>query len=120
MRGKFGGNEKSRYLCGVGTNNKTIIMAKTYINILLAFKDTIQKNFGVSSLKLFGSVARNQEREDSDVDVCVEMEPDMLKRYALKEYLESILHKSVDVVRFRANMNPTLKSEIERDGILVF
>lgn len=95
-------------------------MAKTYINILLAFKDTIQKNFGVSSLKLFGSVARNQEREDSDVDVCVEMEPDMLKRYALKEYLESILHKSVDVVRFRANMNPTLKSEIERDGILVF
>lgn len=95
-------------------------MAKNYINILLACKETIQKIFGVSSLKIFGSVARNQAHENSDVDLCVEMEPDMLKRYALKEYLESILHRSVDVVRFRANMNPTLRSEIERDGILVF
>lgn len=95
-------------------------MAKNYINILLACKDTITKNFGVKSLKLFGSVARNQDHAGSDVDVCVEMEADMFKRYALKDYLENLLQKPVDVVRFRENMNQTLKAEIEKDGILVF
>lgn len=95
-------------------------MAKNYINILFACKDTITKNFGVKSLKLFGSVARNQDHAGSDVDVCVEMEADMFKRYALKDYLENLLQKPVDVVRFRENMNQTLKAEIEKDGILVF
>ena len=95
-------------------------MAKNYINILQAYKDIITKNYGVKSLKLFGSVARNQDHAESDVDVCVEMEADMFKRYALKDYLETLLQKPVDVVRFRENMNRTLKSEIERDGILVF
>lgn len=95
-------------------------MAKNYINILLACKETITRNFGVKSLKIFGSVARNQDHAGSDVDVCVEMEADMFKRYALKEYLENLLQKPVDVVRFRENMNQILKSEIERDGILVF
>lgn len=95
-------------------------MAKNYIDILLACKESIQKNFGVTSLKLFGSVARNQEREDSDVDICVEMAPDMFKRYALKDYLEGILKRPVDVVRLHTNMNAFLRSEIEKDGIVVF
>ena len=43
-------------------------MANTYINILLACKEHLERDFGVSSLKLFGSVARHQEHEDSDVD----------------------------------------------------
>lgn len=95
-------------------------MAKTYINIILACKEQIQKNFGVKSLKIFGSVARNQDTDNSDVDICVEMEPDMFKRYALKEYLEALFQKPVDVVRYRASLNPTLKSEIDKDGIIVF
>ncbi len=95
-------------------------MAKTYIKILLACKDYIQRNFGVMSLSLFGSVARGDDNQDSDIDICVDMAPDMLKRYALKEYLESVLHKSVDVVRMRKDMNNTLRLEIERDGIHVF
>lgn len=91
-----------------------------YLDILLTCKDFIQKNFGVTSLKLFGSVARNQEREDSDVDICVEMAPDMFRRYALKDYLEDLLKRPVDVVRIHTNMNEFLRSEIERDGIVVF
>jgi len=95
-------------------------MAKHYIDIILACREYIEKNFGVSSLKLFGSVARNQEREDCDIDICVEMAPDMFKRFALKEYLENLLHRPVDVVRMHANMNSFLRSEIENDGITVF
>ena len=95
-------------------------MANTYINILLACTEHLERDFGVSSLKLFGSVARHQEHEDSDVDICVEMEPDMFKRYALKAYLEDMLHKPVDVVRLHKGMNTVLRSEIERDGVAVF
>ena len=54
------------------------------------------------------------------VDICVEMEPDMFKRYALKAYLEDMLHKPVDVVRLHKGMNAVLRSEIERDGVAVF
>ena len=95
-------------------------MAQTDIDTVLALKDYIQAHFGVVSLRIFGSVARNEARQDSDIDICVDMEPDMFKRYALKAYLESVFHRSVDVVRLRKGMNGTLQSEIERDGILVF
>lgn len=95
-------------------------MAQTYIDTLRALKDYIQAQYGVVSLRIFGSVARNEARQDSDIDICVDMEPDMFKRYALKAYLEAVLHRSVDVVRLRKGMNGTLQSEIERDGILVF
>lgn len=95
-------------------------MAKAYISILKAYQEQIMRNFGVKSLKLFGSVARNQDTPDSDVDICVEMEPDMFKRYALKDYLEKLFSRPVDVVRLHKNMNPLLRSEIEKDGISVF
>lgn len=95
-------------------------MKENYIKILLDSKDYIQRQYGVVSLRIFGSQARNEANESSDVDVCVEMPADMFKRYALKDYLEQQLHCSVDVVRLRQNMNALLHSEIERDGIRIF
>lgn len=78
----------------------------------------ITKDFGIKTLRIFGSVSRNEQTEQSDLDVCVETEtPNPFLLADLKEFLEDLFKCSVDVVRIHKNMNPFFKSRIERDGI---
>ena len=92
---------------------------KDYINILKANSSQLRTEFGIRSLRLFGSVSREEQREGSDVDICVEMEPKIILVSRLKRYLENILECSVDIVRMYKHINPFLKKEIEKDGIYV-
>ena len=64
-------------------------------------------------------MARNEQREESDVDVCVEMPPKLFLLVELGMYLEELLGCHVDVVRRHRNMNELLRKEIEKDGIYV-
>jgi len=58
------------------------------------------KKFGIRSVSLFGSIARNQARKRSDVDLLVDFErPIGLFEFArLKLYLEELLSRKVDLV----------------------
>ena len=80
----------------------------------------LKERFGIRSFCMFGSVARNEHNAESDVDVCVEMEPDIYLLVALKQFLENLLGCSVDVIRKHRNMNKLLMKQIEKDGIYVF
>jgi predicted nucleotidyltransferase len=91
-----------------------------YIKLLHSSDKVLSQRFGVRSLRLFGSVARDEHTSASDVDICVETEtPDPFLIMDLKEYLENLFGCSVDIVRFRENMNPYLKERIEKEGIYV-
>jgi predicted nucleotidyltransferase len=90
------------------------------IQKLQACKNVMTEKYGVHSMRLFGSVARNEQNESSDVDVCVEMEPSLLRRSGLKIYLEEMLKCKVDVLRVHKNMDSYLSQQIARDGILIF
>lgn len=91
-----------------------------YIKLLHSSDKVLAQRFGVRSLRLFGSVARDEHTSASDVDICVETEtPDPFLIMDLKEYLENLFGCSVDIVRFRENMNPYLKERIEKEGIYV-
>lgn len=108
----------SLYLCQVIIN----VCMKTkneYIEILKRCATVLRTRFGVRSLCLFGSVAREEQKETSDVDVCVEMKPNLFLRIELKRYLEEQLGCPVDVIRMHNNMNDFLKKQIEKDGIFV-
>ena len=87
------------------------------IDRIQANANTIVENYGVHSLRLFGSVARNEHHESSDVDVFVEMEPDLFQMVGLKQFLEELLCCNVDVVRKHRNNNVFLLQQIEKDGI---
>ncbi|WP_017660477.1 nucleotidyltransferase family protein [Baaleninema simplex] len=54
---------------------------------------------GASNVRIFGSVARGEEREDSDIDFLVEMDGDrsLLDRIGLIQDLEDLLGRKVDV-----------------------
>ncbi len=91
-----------------------------YISLMKSKTDVLRQRFEVRSLRLFGSVARNQQSNNSDVDVCVEMPPKLYPLIELGAYLEELLGCHVDVVRMHNNMNSLLLKEIEKDGIYVF
>lgn len=91
-----------------------------YIDTMRSHADEIRSRFGVSSLRIFGSVARNQQTADSDIDICVDMPPRLFKLVGLGTFLEELLDCHVDVVRNHRNMNHFLRKEIETDGIYVF
>jgi uncharacterized protein len=87
---------------------------------LLAQHQTTLRNMGVISLAIFGSVARNEARPDSDVDLLVEIEaPVTFDRYMdVKFYLEDLLDKPVDLVT-ALSLKPQLRSIVEREAIHV-
>ena len=80
----------------------------------------IQGLFGVTQLWLFGSLARQQSRDDSDVDLLVRFDgPSTSARYfGLQFYLEDLLGRPVDLVSDRA-LRSELRPFVERDAISV-
>ena len=80
---------------------------------------TIQKEYGVTGLTLFGSVARGDNTPDSDIDLLVEMPPKFHILSALHRFLENLLHTSVDLIHRHSRMNPRFLNEIARDGITI-
>ena len=95
-------------------------VVKEYIDLISAHSEELRSQFGIRSLRLFGSVSRGEQREDSDVDICVDMAPSLYMLVRLKRFLEQLLQCTVDVVRLHRHINPYLLENIERDGIYVF
>ena len=70
---------------------------------LVSFKQCFGHEFGIKSIGIFGSVARQENREDSD----------------LKTVLTEMFHCEIDLVRFRSSLPPFLKQNIEKEAIYV-
>lgn len=89
------------------------------LKILTAHQQTL-KNLGVKSLAIFGSVARDEAKPESDVDVLVEFEGAVtFDRYMdLKFYLEDRLGTKVDLVS-KKMLKPLIRENVEREVIYV-
>ena len=93
--------------------------SKECIEILLENLPRIQKDYGVTSLRLFGSMARGDNRMDSDVDILVDMPPKILLISALKDFLEQLLDVPVDLVRRHSHLSPNFLNQIAKDAITI-
>jgi predicted nucleotidyltransferase len=73
----------------------------------------IAARHGARNLRLFGSVARGDDRAGSDVDLLVNMEPDrsLLDIVGLGQDLEELLERRVDVLT-DASLHPALRERI--------
>lgn len=88
--------------------------------ILRDFKQNSAEKYGILEIGIFGSIARDEAREDSDVDICIKTKtPDPFTLVHIKEEIESRVRKHVDIVRMREKMNPFLKERIEKEGVYV-
>jgi predicted nucleotidyltransferase len=70
----------------------------------------------VTNLRVFGSVARGEDRPDSDVDLLVDLPPDMglLGLGRVQEELEAILGARVDLVP-ASDLKPAVRARAERE-----
>ncbi len=90
------------------------------MRLLKEHQPEMHSRFGVRKLALFGSVARDEAKPDSDVDVLVEFEgPPTFDGYmGTRFYLEDLLGERVDLVT-PGGVRPELRPSIERDAIHV-
>lgn len=88
--------------------------------LLHEHRDVIATRFGARELALFGSAARDEMRTDSDVDVLVDFKgPATFDGYfELKDYLERLLGRPVDLVTSKG-LKPRARQHVERDLIRV-
>jgi len=80
---------------------------------------TVYKKYGVKSLALFGSAARDRLNKRSDVDVLVQFEQPTWANYiGLKFYLEDLLGREVDLVTPKG-LKPAVRPSVEKDLLYV-
>lgn len=91
-----------------------------YIDILRSNASELQKRFGISYMRMFGSVAKDQHHDGSDVDLFVVMPAKAYTLCAAADYLESILGTNVDLIRKHGNMRPFFLNQINQYGIDIF
>ncbi len=87
---------------------------------LKKFKKLNENKYNIESIGIFGSYARNENSDISDVDIVVKTKnPDPFNVVHIKEDLEKQLGVAVDIVRLRNRMNPYLKNRIEKEAVYV-
>ncbi len=93
-------------------------MSRDQILKLLREHQREVRAFGVKSLAIFGSVARDEARPDSDVDLLVEFDPPpTFQRYMdLKFYLEELLGYAVDLGT-PDTLKPRIRARVQREEV---
>jgi len=87
---------------------------------LKRFKKMNQHKYNIIRIGLFGSSARDNVREQSDIDVVVELKTqDLFDLIGIKLDLEEQLSQQVDIVSYRDKMNNFLKRRIEKEAVYV-
>lgn len=87
---------------------------------LAEFKSQFGDKFGIIRLGIFGSVAREENNENSDIDIVVEVEkPSLTIMYELEQSLKALFSCDVDLVRYRQSLRPLFKSNIQKDVVFV-
>jgi len=85
--------------------------------LLASFKQQRGDDYHLTALGYFGSYARGEAQPDSDIDIVFQTDrPNLLQTAILKQDLEALLDRPIDIVRLREMMNPELKSRIEREA----
>ncbi len=91
------------------------------IKILKTYMSILKEKYGITSMSLFGSIARNEQTDSSDIDLFVDTKtPNPFILMDAKEFLENATGSSVDIVRNHQNLNPRLRKRILKDGIFIF
>ena len=92
-----------------------------YLQILRNKKNYLTNKYKIAHLALFGSVARNEQTEDSDIDICFESNSiSLFTLCRLKSELEDLLGCTVDLLRIRKQLEGSyLEKTIKRDMIYV-
>ena len=105
-----------------------IAAAEQHVYSLEEIKEIVEpiaRKYGLSSMKLFGSYARNEATPSSDLDFCYDTieKFSLFKMGGLQADLEEAFHKSIDLIStgmLEDELSGGLNSNIEEDGVLIY
>lgn len=106
----------------VSLQRRSVIMktSKEYIEMIRQHEVELRQRFGISSMFLFGSVARDEHHQGSDIDLFVTMPPKLFNHILAAQYLEELLGCPVDLIQDHKHLRPFFRDQITQDGINVF
>lgn len=95
-------------------------MNETLLKEIKETKEILNEQFGITKLAVFGSYAKGEENENSDIDIVI---LEMKRKNGLlvvkaKKFLQERLNKEVDI-GFYSSMNPFIKKRIQKEMINV-
>lgn len=95
-----------------------ILSKENIIEFLQKNKPYLHDKYGVESIGLMGSYARDEQTEESDIDFIVEFDEISYSKLAgLAIYLETEFDRKVDIIRKRENMRRSLLERSQREAI---
>lgn len=75
---------------------------------------------GIEQLGLFGSFARDEGREDSDIDIIVSLStPDLFQYSAIAKQLETVFGRHVDLISAKSSFSESFKTRLEKEVVYV-
>ena len=93
---------------------------QSILDLLKAQAPALRRKYAVRSLAVFGSMARGDDREDSDVDILATFEgtADFDRFMGLMLDLEELFGRRVDLLTPKS-LRPEIRAEIDREALLV-
>ncbi len=90
------------------------------LELLRAHKPILSERFGVTELALFGSFARDQAADGSDIDILVRFDGPATSRayFGVQFYIEDLLGRHVDLVTDKA-LRSKFRPYVEREAVNV-
>jgi len=88
------------------------------INFLRRNKKLLRDKYRVSKIGIFGSYAREEDTDESDIDIIVSMPSDFDNYYDLKEFLEQQLNSEIDLA-LEKNIRNLIRRKIQDEVIYV-
>lgn len=90
------------------------------LNKLRDYKAAFADKYGIERLGLFGSCARGEQDDRSDIDVVIKIhKPSYFVCFDIREQLEKIFRRKVDLITLHENQFPAFRQNVERDAIYV-
>jgi predicted nucleotidyltransferase len=90
------------------------------LSALYSYKNKYQHQYGIETIGIFGSYAKNTATEKSDIDVFIKLKHSnlfLLSRIRIE--LEELFGRHTDLIQLRDKMNLYLKKHIEEEAISV-
>ena len=85
--------------------------------------ESVLRARGVTHAAVFGSVARGENRPDSDLDIVIDIDPEahvtLFDYVGLQDYIAGLFNGRVDVVD-REGLKPDLRAPVTRDAVYAF
>ena len=100
--------------------SEMVLSRDKVLALLKTFMERQKSEYSLISLGVFGSFARGEVQSDSDVDIVFDTDaPNLFMTAMMKQDLEELLGRPVDVLQLRGLINPRLKARIAKEAVYV-